>query len=476
MDYDKLGFKCGLEIHQQLEGEKLFCKCKTLNSQEKGDVKFERKLVAVVGETGEVDVAAAHEMEKGKKFFYEGNSEDTCLVDYDEEPPGEMNEDSLDVALKVALLLNAKIVDEVQVMRKIVVDGSNVSGFQRTSLVAVDGYIETSRGKVGVPLICLEEEACQKLVGSKEQVRYKLDRLGIPLIEIATDASVKDADHAKEVAGYIGMVLRSIPGVKRGLGTIRQDVNVCISKGERVEVKGFQDLKSIPKVIEFEINRQLGLVGKGKKVDKEVRKAENDFTTSFLRPMPGAARLYPETDCLPKRVSKEYINNLKKNLPRLMTERIGDFKKKYNLNDELAKEAIHIGYYENFVKQFGKVDSNYIAKMLIVIPKEIKKKDGELDSSKLGEKDFEEVLSYLNSGKITKEAVIDVLISKILGEKVELEKYSSVKSDDVEAKIKEIVDGKPGLNIGAYMGLVMKEFRGRVEGKKVMEILKKYVK
>src|SRR3989344_9578003 len=129
LNYNELGFKCGLECHQQLEGKKLFCSCPTLNSDKEPDVSVQRRLRAVAGETGDVDIAAEFEMSKNKKFLYESNSEDTCLVEYDEEPPHELNKKALETALKVALLLNAKIVDEIQVMRKTVVDGSNVSGF-----------------------------------------------------------------------------------------------------------------------------------------------------------------------------------------------------------------------------------------------------------------------------------------------------------------------------------------------------------
>src|SRR3990167_607961 len=319
LDYQKLGFKCGLEIHQQLEGKKLFCECPTINSNSEPNVKFERRLRAVAGETGEIDIAAKHEMQKGKKFIYEADSNDTCLVEYDDEPPHKLNKQALETTLKIALLLNAKIVDEIQVMRKTVVDGSNVSGFQRTALVAMGGFIETSHGKAAIPTICLEEEAAQKIEESNDSVLYRLDRLGIPLIEIATDSSIKSPEHAKEVAGHIGMALRSIEGVKRGLGTIRQDVNVSISKGARTEIKGFQDLRSIPKVINYEIERQLEEIKKGKKPEKEVRKAEQDFTTSFLRPLPGAARLYPETDVAPIKIGKDYAEPLEKQLPKLLT-------------------------------------------------------------------------------------------------------------------------------------------------------------
>ena len=474
IDYETLGFRCGLEVHQQLEGKKLFCNCLTLNSDKEPDIKVERKLKAVAGETGDIDVAAEFEMMKKKKIIYEANSEDVCLVETDEEPPHEINEQALEATIKIALLLNAKVVDEIQVMRKTVVDGSNVSGFQRTALVAMDGFIETSQGKVSIPTICLEEEAAQKLGQGRDFVRYRLDRLGIPLIEIATSADIQSPEHAKEVAAHIGMILRSVEGVKRGLGTIRQDVNISIKEGARTEIKGFQDLRSIPKVIEYEVKRQLDGIKQGKKLEKEVRKAEPDFTTSFLRPLPGAARLYPETDVLPVRVDKNYIEKLRKSLPKLLNEKVEEFEKKYEITKELAKELVDNEFFESLVKKFDNIEPSIIANTLINIPKEIKARFN-LDSSKLKNDDFEEVLDYLNEGKIAKEAVIDLFVKRIKGEKIDLKHFEALSDKELEDEIKKIIKEKPNLNLSAYMGLVMAKHRGKVDGKKVMELVKKLV-
>ena len=474
LNYESIGFRCGLEVHQQLEGKKLFCSCQTLNSDKEPDIKVKRRLKAVAGETGDVDIAAEFEMSKGKSFIYESDSEDTCLVEYDEEPVHELNKQALETTLKIALLLNANIVDEIQVMRKIVIDGSNVSGFQRTALVAMNGHIDTSSGKVMIPTICLEEEAAQKLEEGKDFVRYKVDRLGIPLIEIATNANIKNPQHAREAASYIGMLLRSVEGVKRGLGTIRQDVNISIEEGERTEIKGFQDLKSIPKVIECEVERQIASIKHGKKLQKEVRKAEPDFTTSFLRPLPGAARLYPETDVLPIRIDMEYIEKLRKELPKLLTERIEDFGKKFKISKELAKELIDNGDFEGLVKKFNNMDSLIIANALVAIPKEIKARF-DMDSAKLRYEDFEEVLSYLDKGKIAKEAIIDLLIKKIKNEKIDLSHFESVSDKELEEEIKKIIAEKKGLNISGYMGLLMAKYRGKVDGKKLMDILKRFM-
>ncbi len=475
LNYQEQGFKCGLEIHQQLEGKKLFCDCPTLNSNKEPDIRIERRLRAVAGETGEIDIAAEFEMMKNKKIIYEGNSEDVCIVETDDEPPHELNKEALETALKVALLLNAKIVDEIQVMRKTVVDGSNVSGFQRTALIAMDGHIDSSNGKISIPTICLEEEAAQKLEEGKDFVRYRLDRLGIPLIEIATGTEIKNPEHAKEIASHIGMILRSVEGIKRGLGTIRQDVNISIKQGARTEIKGFQDLRSIPKVIEFEVRRQIDAIKRGKKLEKEVRKAEPDFTTSFLRPLPGAARLYPETDVLPVIVEKHYLEKLKKQLPKLIAHKIEDFEKKYKLPHQLAKELIDDLRYESYVHKFKKLDPLAIANTLANVPKEIKARF-DLDSSKLKDDDYEEVLSYLNEGNIAKEAVIELLVKKIKGERIDLGHFESVSDEELEKEIKEMIKEKPNLNIGAYMGLLMAKHRGKTEGKKIMDLLKKHVK
>ena len=467
IDYEKLGFRCGIEIHQQLEGKKLFCGCPTLNSDKKPDIRVVRRLRAVAGETGKIDDAASYEMTKKKKFIYVSNSIDTCNVEYDDEPPHAIDMHALDTALMVSLLLNAKIVDEIQVMRKTVVDGSNTSGFQRTALVAQDGFIETSLGKVRIPTICLEEEAAQKLKEDKESVTYKLDRLGIPLIEIGTEPDIKNAEHAKEVAAQLGMILRSTERVKRGLGTIRQDVNVSIKGHPRIEIKGFQDLRSIVKTIGNEVKRQQ----KEKNGKAHVRKAEPDFTTSFLRPMPGAARMYPETDVATIKISEDMISKIK--LPELLTEKSVKLEKRYNIPEVLAKDIIKNKIdFDRYASKFKNIKPELIANIIINTPKDIRSRF-DLDVSKLKENDFMEVLGYLDSGKVTKEAVSDILIKKIKKEKIDLSKFKAVSEDDIEAEIKKIIKEKPGLSIGGYMGIAMAKYRGKADGKKIMQILKK---
>jgi Glu-tRNA(Gln) amidotransferase subunit E-like FAD-binding protein len=471
LDYNKLGFRCGLECHQQIDGLKLFCKCPTINSDAKSNLKVERKLRAAAGETGEIDIAAKHEMAKDLTFTYEGDNADCCLVDLDEQPPEPINQHALNTALEIALLLNCKIVDEIQFMRKTVVDGSNVSGFQRTALIGMDGHITTENGKVAIDSICLEEEAAKKLSKTDSTTTYRLDRLGIPLVEIATDASITSPNHCKEVAEKIGMILRSTGKVKRGLGTIRQDVNVSIKGHPRIEVKGFQDLKSIPKVIEKEIERQQQSMKKNTKLEGQVRKAEADFSTTFLRPMPGSARMYPETD-IP--LIKPNTKNIEK--VELIDDKILHLETTYKLNADLARALVNdpsINYPE-YVEEFQHVEPSFIANTLINTPKEIKSRNKAAKPIDHG--DIKEALNFLNEKKISKEAVFELLLQVAEGKKMDIHQFKKADTSNLDKEVQDLIKQKPNLNIGAYMGLLMAKYRGKVDGKELMQVLRKHVK
>ncbi len=226
-DYEKLGLKAGLEIHQQLDTSKLFSYAPSYLKNDEPDYVIKRKLHAVPGESGKVDIAVEYEASLDKEFYYEGYRDTVTLVELDEAPPRPINEESLDAVLQIALLLNCEIYPVTQVMRKTVINGSNTSGFQRTVLIAHDGFVETGFGKVPIETVCLEEDSARIMKREKDKVVYRLDRLGIPLVEIATSPDLKHPEEIKEAALKIGEILR-VCRVRRGIGTIRQDVNVSI--------------------------------------------------------------------------------------------------------------------------------------------------------------------------------------------------------------------------------------------------------
>ncbi|TFG33488.1 Glu-tRNA(Gln) amidotransferase subunit GatE [Candidatus Thorarchaeota archaeon] len=249
----------GLELHQQLNTQrKLFCHCPTVIRDETPDGTFIRRLRPTQSEMGEIDPAALFEFQKKKRFCYEYYNDTTCLVEADEEPPHNLCEDSVDICLTMARFLQSNPVDEIHPMRKIVIDGSNTTGFQRTTIIANGGRAIVDGKPIGIQTICLEEDAARKIADDdNNNMRiYRLDRLGIPLIEVATNPDIRSPEEAQEVALAIGLLLRSTGRVKRGQGTIRQDVNVSIKDGAIIEIKGLQQLDMLAKTVEYEALRQ----------------------------------------------------------------------------------------------------------------------------------------------------------------------------------------------------------------------------
>ncbi|MCS7122299.1 MAG: Glu-tRNA(Gln) amidotransferase subunit GatE [Archaeoglobaceae archaeon] len=591
MMYSKLGLKVGVEIHQQLDTKhKLFCRCPTKPG--KDEKEFHRYLRLKRSEIGEEDKAAREEVERSRKFIYK-YCDTTCLVEADEEPPAEVNVEALKIAVQIAKMLNMELVDEVHVMRKIVIDGSNTTGFQRTALIAFDGYIEVDERKIGIATLCLEEEACRKIEDGEGYAVYSLDRLGIPLVEISTKPEIDSPQLAKKVAAKIGMILRSTGKVKRGIGTIRQDINVSIADGARVEIKGVQELEILDKVVENEVVRQLklleirnellkrsahvfddifdvtdvfsnsksqivkgkivkaillkgfgGIVGKEiqpkrrlgtefadiaknfglkgiihtdelpaygisdeevkklkellkaeendaiviaagsservdralrriierakyclKGVPEETRKANEDGTTSYLRPLPGAARMYPETDVPPVT-----LEGLEVEIPELIEDRAKRYSK--DLPFDLAWEVADSPYW-NLYEEYSKLlQPTVVAKVLYSIPAQLKREG--IDVSQLGEEQFRKVLNAIYDGRIAKEGAEEAL--KILAKDPRAEiSFVAVNVDEIIEKIveskKDLIAEKGEAAFKPLMGLVMKEVRGKVDGKIVAEKL-----
>ncbi len=260
--------RVGLEIHQQLAtAAKLFCPCPVVKSDEL-PLSFERRLRPTQSELGQIDPAAVFEFNKGRVNLYKWNPESSCLVEADEEPPHLPNSEAIATAILVAEMLGSKAVDEVHVMRKIVIDGSNTSGFQRTAIIALGGRLPVDGSSVGVQTITVEEDSSRVLKDGAEAKEYALDRLGVPLVEIALDHVIGIPEHVEAVALSLGRSLRSTGRVARGQGTIRQDLNVSLLGGQVVEVKGVQKLNLISKVVRYEATRQMGLV----KLAEEIKK------------------------------------------------------------------------------------------------------------------------------------------------------------------------------------------------------------
>ena len=609
MDYRALGLKVGLEIHQQLATHKLFCEDVSGLVDTADGQRFRRRLRPTQSELGEVDAAALEEAKRRLTFVYEATP-NSCLVEADEEPPHPPNPEALDIALEIALLLNARPVSEVDFMRKIVIDGSNTSGFQRSALVAMDGWLETNGKRIGVPTILLEEDAARKLGEAENEVVYRLDRLGIPLVELATTPNIETPDEARDVALTFGSLLRATRKVKRGIGTIREDLNVSIEGGARIEIKGVQELRMIATFVEREAERQAMLLAvaaelkkrnirsvptdvrdvtavfheteskvvrtalkkggvvlgwalpgfagllKGKLgpelaahariagvsgifhsdelpgygvtqseldavrnglglgasdayvlvaeeetkarraidemgprataalhgVPPETREPRPDGTTVYARPLPGKARMYPETDVPPIRVTTERLRRIREHLPEKPDDTIARLAREYGIHDQQARQLVQEGSDAAFgaiAREFG--EAKLVATVLLYTFGELRREGFDVDGIPVDH--LRELFSLLKAGRFAKEAVPEIVremarthsrASEAMGTlgvtRMSRQDLESIVDEALRAS-GELISSRGNAAEKALMGQVMERVRGRTDGKLVSEVL-----
>lgn len=622
-----LKVKVGLELHQQLATNyKLFCGCQASLGVTEPEYKFIRRLRPTQSELGEVDPAALFEFKKGRYIVYEVDDASSCLVEMDEEPPHPLNEEAVEIALTVALMLNASPVDEIHVMRKIVIDGSNTAGFQRTALIASGGYVDVENKRVPIQTICIEEDAARLIKQEGEAIYYRLDRLGIPLIEIATAPVIESPKEALTVAYSIGRILRATGRVRRGLGSIRQDVNISVEGGGLIEVKGVQKLDLIEKVVEYEVMRQknllairdelqargckpidimnspivdltevfsstssriirnaiksggrvLGIVLKGfggllarelqpglrfggefatrasfwggvggifhtdelpaygitaeevakvkslsgaddldavvfvadkyskaemalkaiqeralealKGVPDETRGPNPDGTTRYMRPRPGAARMYPETDIPPLRITEDLLLKVKRSLPEHPSIVLNNLVEVYGLNRKLAEQLIDSEYLNVFksIMSVVKIPAKFVAATLTETLKSLEREG--FDVSVLPDSTLMDVFKYVDRGFMVKENVPDVLkwlcLNVNMGVEDALkalnirlltrEELEEVVDDAIEAK-SDLVEKMGVKALDSIMGFLMGKLRGRVDPQLLMEVIRRKI-
>ncbi len=633
-DFRSLGLKVGLEIHQQLDTRhKLFCSCPTKLVEEGDEDVFPRRLRPTRSELGEVDVAALFEWRRGRVYEYHAPREASCLVEADEEPPHELNREALEIALAVAMALNSRIVDEIHVMRKIVIDGSNTTGFQRTAIVALGGYIELPSGKrVGIQSIAVEEDAARKVAEKGRTVLYRLDRLGIPLIEISTDPDIETPEEAYETALTIGQLLRLTGRVKRGIGTIRQDLNVSIKGGVKTEIKGVQRLDLLPKIVAYEAIRQArlleirdelrrrgltkekvlkeavtrdvtdvfantrskivrkalkaggrvlalklpgfhGLLGvevqpgrrfgteladyarfwggvggifhsdelpaygitteelekvfealnarkgvdaivivadderKARKalqavleraaeavegIPRETRAALEDGTTRYMRPQPGAARMYPETDVPPVEVTPDLIERAKRIAPEHPKVKLERLVKVYGLSRDQAEQLlrdVRLDLFEKLVAEYaGKVGASFIATLFTNILRMLRHEGVDVDA--VSDERIRELVDLVAKGRIPRDnETVAKLLRRVAEEPAktveEVAKELGVVSlpveeverivDSIVAQLRDEIRAKGMRAFSKVMGRVMGVLRGKADGRLVAEIVKRRI-
>lgn len=574
LDYEKLGVKIGLEIHQQLNTKKLFCSCSSEMNEKNIIYEVKRKLRPVVSELGEVDRAALFEFFRNREFIYYGYEDECCLVDLDEEPPHEINKEALEIAINIAHNLGLWIPDELHIMRKIVLDGSAITSFQRTMLIGLGP--EQFNG-IRIKSLCLEEDSAKPIKQEGKYVYYSLSRLGVPLVEIGTEPDLKSAEEAKKVARDLGIFLRTF-NVKRGIGSIRQDVNISIAQGARVEIKGWQELRSLHKLIENEIKRQVALLEirealKNNKIEanilehegifvlliknfqkfasqilcekkmlideildygrvyncalysnfleddrskeviskiekiievgsndiiiatcgieakkaieeiknrvdylivgvpKETRKPNEDATTSYARPLPGSARMYPETDLLP------IIDWSKPKRVKSLLEKKRELEK--ILSEDIVEQLVTSKYFSLFEKIIQEKSERTIKIAATTFTSTFTelRREG-VDVEKINEKDLENIFNAIEKGKISKKAIPEILKELAKGNKFEeiVNKYELMPIEELRKIVEEVINNTSERDVRKLLGMIMSKVKSKADSELVEEEIKRYLK
>ena len=590
--YEGIGFVCGLEIHQRLATRsKLFCDCDASISSDVSVGEISRMQRAVSGELGKVDPSAVFESSKKRKFVYNAFRKSSCLVDLDEEPPHRLNREALGIAMQIAASLGMRMPSELEVMRKGVVDGSDPSAFQRTMMVGYGGTLDVGKREITIPDLFLEEESSGIERSDREMVLYNIDRLGVPLVELDTAPEIRTPEEAKAVAKRIGLILRVTGRVQRGIGSIRQDVNISIKGGERVEIKGFQELESMDAIIEREVERHLKLLeirailqkrkakvhkaedvtgifkGTNAKILKQstegggsvlgarlegfagalgievnpdrrlgseisdyarmagvggiihsdenleryefnsvelaslrkrlgirdgdafilvtgqaetaataigfaLRRAEyslegipretrgvdsKKLITTFMRPLPGGSRMYPETDVLPVAVDAKEYAALKKTV--IDPDRLAKWLEKEIGNRQLAEQMLWSSYLPLFkeIVERTKVGGSVIAPILLEKTRELRRSGVDVD--RIGADAFVRIFELYREGKVTKAAIGEII------------KRAPESGDEVDKKVK---DGGLERISGEKLETAIKEFGKKSKEELIKEIMSKY--
>src|SRR5208283_5666454 len=284
-----VGLISGLEVHQQLlTKEKLFCRCPAGLYTEKHDGEVLRHMRPTLSELGEYDGTALMEFKTKKEIVYLLNQLNVCTYEMDDTPPFLVNQEAIDVAIELCLMMNMDIIDEIHIARKQYLDGSIPTGFQRTAIVGVNGWLPFKGRRLTVTHVSVEEDSCREVRDKGHQIVWRTDRLGMPLTETVTGPELCTPSEVRDAILLCGLVARSTGRVRTGIGASRQDVNVSVRGGSRVEIKGVPKAGYAVKLVHNEAVRQVNLLRlrdelhrRGMRTPEDIRVAAFDATDLF---------------------------------------------------------------------------------------------------------------------------------------------------------------------------------------------------
>lgn len=622
-DYETVGFKSGLEIHQQLLTEKkLFCRCPAGRYSDHYHAEILRHMRPTLSELGEYDGTALMEFKTKKEIIYRIHRDTVCTYEMDDTPPFPMNEEALDIALGIGMMFGCNVVDELHIARKQYLDGSIPTGFQRTAIFCLNGTIPFKGKDVRIVQMSIEEDSCREVSDVGHRRVYITDRLGMPLVETVTAPDMKTPHEVAEVGQICRWMSRSTGRVRTGLGAARQDVNVSVTGGTRIEIKGVPRIPHIPLLTYNEARRQWNLLrlreelhrrgitpdtfqssaenvtrllrrtrfkplqdglaegvevncvvlrgfggllrwetqtgtffsreisdrvrviaclttlpniihsdspgesiassewqairktvnasGEdtlvlvwGNKEDadtgareiairareatigipSETRQALRDGTNGFERILPGADRMYPDTDLPPKQITEERLERIRRTLPLDYWTRQSRYQSLGVPDDLIRPLAI-----SRFAPLFDRVTNEchiapgLAARVLVQYPKRLRREG--LPTEHLSEGILMDVLSAYRSGRLAKEGIYETLKRSLRDGSFSPSMLAPPCSDEelgrvisqVRENLGRVAIGKPDCLHDVAMGQVMQSVRGRIDGARIAQRVEEEVR
>tara|TARA_B100000700_G_scaffold330130_1_gene454841 strand:- start:5503 stop:6933 length:1431 start_codon:yes stop_codon:yes gene_type:complete len=441
-----------------------------------------------------------------------GSSPNTQVSLIDAAMPGMLpviNSFCIEQAVRSGIGLNAKINEKSIFDRKNYFYQDLPQGYQISQYkdpIVGEGYIdietEDDRKRIGIERLHLEQDAGKSLHDQDPKHTFvDLNRSGIALMEIVSRPDMSSPEEAVNYVRKVRSILRYLDTCDGNMeqGSLRADVNVSVNKdgeelGTRCEIKNLNSFKHISSAIIYESKRQIKLIDSGKHVDQETRLYDiNSGETRSMRSKEDAHdyRYFPDPDLLPLVLEKEWIENIKKNIPELPDEKKVRFVKEYSLSnydaEVIVSDKTTSEYFETVVKgRTPKLATTWVTGELFSV---LNKKSISIQDSPVSADMMGELLDNIESGKISNRLAKDIfedmcetgkdpnLIIKEKGlsqisDEGEIEKLVDEVLNNNPENIEKYKNGKTKL-FGFFVGEVMKLSKGKANPGTLNKLLKK---
>jgi len=425
-----------------------------------------------------------------------------------------LNKKVVEYTTKAGLALNCKINKRSLFARKNYFYPDLPKGYQISQYelpICENGYIEidteSGKKKIGITRIHMEEDAGKSIhgenLGDPNATYIDLNRTGVPLMEIVSEPDIRSGEEAKEYLQKLKSILEYIEVSDCNMeeGSLRCDANISVRPigeekfGTKTEIKNMNSFKNVQKAIEYEIKRQIKEIKNGGKIVQETRLWDPELgVTISMRSKEEAHdyRYFPDPDLVPLELTDDFIEKIKKEIPPLPDELKEKFMTKFNLPEYDASVLTSVRsyalYFEEAAKYFNspKKISNWIMSEVLRI---VNEKGCNIFDAGIPPEYLAEIVKFIEEGKISgklgKELFEEVINTKKRPSEIVKEKKMVQISDidELEKVVKGVIEAYPDEALrfkngelklmGFFVGIVMKETKGKANPKVVNELIKK---